>query len=1055
MSDSAKSRPVILPAIPVAVALVACAAYANLAFAVHDSGNYRFFPPFQRNVNANDNGHLGAEYFNIAKAIVAGRGFADPFRDRTGPTAWMPPVLPAIEAGFLWIGGGDKDVVIAATVFLQTFALAVTGWLVLALAQSVTRLPPNLDGGLTAAVFLSAVFVNFHLWFQFTHDCWVILLAADGLLAGLMWFRPLASWKSSIGWGAYGGLTALISPVVGFAWGVLSLALAVRSPGRGRSRLALAILAAGLVLAPWTVRNYLVFGRLIPVKSNLAYELYQSQCLQPTGLIQASTFKTHPVANVQGSRREYKRLGEIAFLEEKAAEFRAAVWADPLDFLDRVANRLLGATIWYVPFDADEAAKRPWSSWISRLTHPLPFLGLLVVLLTATRTPLVPAQRVVIGVYACYLLPYVIVSYYDRYAVPLLAAKSLLVVWGIERLLPIRSRIRVSEPTKILRQSRQPQAAVARLRMGHSVRAFAMRRSAYFLLAAVTLGASAWFLFAGSRPKDTGTDLAQDFRGRQTPERPWQFAGDAAESFTRPEETGLRVTIPSGRTATAAHRNPVGVVLGDTVAGDFDISCGYEILQIELPQKGWGVGFELFVQSDTPTGEAFALERMLRPDGADVYLCSRNTSLNGKREFHTKHVPAAGTNGRLRLTRAGRELTAWSAEGGGDYRELGRYDLGPEALTTVRFAANPGVGLNAIDVRITAVKVHYDPTAVAAAPGWSVRWGWLARAESIGLGITLALLAVSAVVRWKWPTKFGRRIVAEEVEPIRRPRRVSRRGYAVAAIGCAVVLGVVGLIFAAPGPKPAELHDVWVHDFRGGKGPPEFLAFYGNRDAEFIKPEPEGLRISLPERYIHPWGGVGLQTGSPISGDFEITAAVEILRADVPLGGYGAGAALRVETASAAGPESATIARVLKAGNSQVAFWDHSVSLPGQDEPRTDSGAKVCTDAVGRLRLRRIGKTLHYLWAPSATGEEFQEIQRAEFGGDDITRIRLTALNGRQPCAVDVRLLDLQVRNGPATAGATKPHRWLGGAAMVLGIGLLLNLSRWLSRPVGTEGARP
>src|SRR5690348_4535505 len=38
--------------------------------------------------------HLGGEYFNIAQAIVDGRGFADPFGERTGPTAWMPPLFP-------------------------------------------------------------------------------------------------------------------------------------------------------------------------------------------------------------------------------------------------------------------------------------------------------------------------------------------------------------------------------------------------------------------------------------------------------------------------------------------------------------------------------------------------------------------------------------------------------------------------------------------------------------------------------------------------------------------------------------------------------------------------------------------------------------------------------------------------------------------------------------------------------------------------------------------------------------------------------------------------
>ncbi len=39
------------------------------------------------------------------------------------------------------------------------------------------------------------------------------------------------------------------------------------------------------------------------------------------------------------------------------------------------------------------------------------------------------------GVYLLYLLPYVGVSYYDRYAMPLLAVKILLVLWSADRVL--------------------------------------------------------------------------------------------------------------------------------------------------------------------------------------------------------------------------------------------------------------------------------------------------------------------------------------------------------------------------------------------------------------------------------------------------------------------------------------------------------------------------------------------------------------------------------------------------------------------------------------------
>jgi hypothetical protein len=49
--------------------------------------------------------------------------------------------------------------------------------------------------------------------------------------------------------------------------------------------------------------------------------------------------------------------------------------------------------------------------------------------------PLSVPQWAAISIFAFYLLPYVASSYYERYAVPLLAVKFLLVTWELERLL--------------------------------------------------------------------------------------------------------------------------------------------------------------------------------------------------------------------------------------------------------------------------------------------------------------------------------------------------------------------------------------------------------------------------------------------------------------------------------------------------------------------------------------------------------------------------------------------------------------------------------------------
>src|SRR5207237_6415508 len=125
-----------------------------------------------------------------------------------------------------------------------------------------------------------------------------------------------------------------------------------------------------------------------PVKSNVTYELYQSQCLQRDGLIQSTTWATHPYASAGRERQEYKALGEVAFLDRKGEQFRQAVRAEPLDFLDRLAYRSLGATLWYVPLDRAAAARRPGALWLGRLAHPLPFLALRLLPFSARWHPL-------------------------------------------------------------------------------------------------------------------------------------------------------------------------------------------------------------------------------------------------------------------------------------------------------------------------------------------------------------------------------------------------------------------------------------------------------------------------------------------------------------------------------------------------------------------------------------------------------------------------------------------------------------------------------------------
>src|SRR5262245_66346977 len=67
--------------------------------------------------------NLHGEYFNIAKALYMGKGFADPFGAPTGPTAWQAPLLPGLEAATLWMSDGASSAVVRVLVVLHVSVL--------------------------------------------------------------------------------------------------------------------------------------------------------------------------------------------------------------------------------------------------------------------------------------------------------------------------------------------------------------------------------------------------------------------------------------------------------------------------------------------------------------------------------------------------------------------------------------------------------------------------------------------------------------------------------------------------------------------------------------------------------------------------------------------------------------------------------------------------------------------------------------------------------------------------------------------------------------------
>lgn len=407
--------------VPGLVVVLVVTVYAH-AVPMFGMDGRRFLPPFQSDVIHRSLIHLGAENFRIGYRVARGQGFADPFGIRSGPTAWMPPVYPVLCAGLVLVFGKDVDAMGLVMGGLQAVGLMVVWCAMVGIAR-----PRSRAGGLALlGTFVLFLLTHFRYSFLLTHDYSLAILG----LAAILRFAPQVTVPNSrprwAGWGLVGGLATLATPALAAAWGLVSLA-ALRQSRRG---VGLALLTFTLTLAPWTIRNAVVFGKFIPVKSNAVYELYQSLKYSEDGLVTADVLAHHP-GNIGPEMYEYRELGEAAYLSRKADQARELLAEHPGRYARHCLYRLWAIAVWDVPFPEPPYWAIP--RWFCRLTYPLPFLGLLVIVYRRWWR-VDPAAGVAVLAAVGLAIPYVLLSYYDRYEYAFGPAKMLLTYYGLKAL---------------------------------------------------------------------------------------------------------------------------------------------------------------------------------------------------------------------------------------------------------------------------------------------------------------------------------------------------------------------------------------------------------------------------------------------------------------------------------------------------------------------------------------------------------------------------------------------------------------------------------------------
>ncbi|HLZ91694.1 MAG TPA: glycosyltransferase family 39 protein [Candidatus Acidoferrum sp.] len=218
---------------------------------------------------------------NIGYSLAVGKGFSNPFRRETGPTAWLTPIYPLLVAAAFKLFGLFTVSSFFFLVFLNTLFSAAACVPIFHVGKRVAGLGAGAAAAWLWAVFPSAVMFPFE---------WIWDTSLSALLAATLVWATLHAADSQrlrdwCGYGALWGLALMTNPSLGSLLPFLLGWAAYRArkrqaafpPVRTRGWLKNAVLALAVAIlccVPWTVRNYAVFHKLVPLRSNFPLELY-------------------------------------------------------------------------------------------------------------------------------------------------------------------------------------------------------------------------------------------------------------------------------------------------------------------------------------------------------------------------------------------------------------------------------------------------------------------------------------------------------------------------------------------------------------------------------------------------------------------------------------------------------------------------------------------------------------------------------------------------------------------------------------------------------------
>lgn len=302
------------------------------------------------------------EVGNVASAIASGQGFCCLFRQPTGPTAWLAPVYPLLVAGIFKLLGTFTLSSFYAVVLLNCVSSALACIPLFHAAQRIAGTSPATLAAWLWAFFPAGIILPY---------AWIWDSSLSTVLgATLLWATlRLADSSGSRAFALYGLLWAislLTNPALGALLPFLLGWALYRHRAPTPQRFSFLLATAAVLLAiclPWTIRNYLQFHRLVPLRSNFAYEFWSGN----NEIFDENSREVNRITRYEQTRL-YARLGETAFLKEKWQSAENFARSHPSLYVRLCARRIVvtwfgSQSPWHDFLHADSALARFLLVW--------------------------------------------------------------------------------------------------------------------------------------------------------------------------------------------------------------------------------------------------------------------------------------------------------------------------------------------------------------------------------------------------------------------------------------------------------------------------------------------------------------------------------------------------------------------------------------------------------------------------------------------------------------------------------------------------------------------